>query len=161
VDLCPAPAGRFDPILSDVNREYLLEQFRLMEDYLQRAHGIAGRTREAFLADPIAVDASVRQLTVLFETSHNIAKHLVSRFGWRIPTSKAETFEILAEQGVISPALRDAFRGASRFRNLVVYQTAIVQEEIVYQVLQENLQDFEAFTSAVAQWLGGRDPETT
>lgn len=143
--------------MSDVNREYLLEQFRLMEDYLQRARGISSRSLEAFLADPIAVDASVRQLTVLFETSHNIAKHLVSRFGWRAPASKAETFEILAEQGVISDDLRDAFRGASRFRNLVVYQTAILQEEIVYQVLQENLPDFEAFTAAVAQWLSEQE----
>lgn len=151
-----APSGGFGPLVSDVNREYLLEQFRLMEEYLQRARGIASRSREAFLADPIAVDASVRQLTVLFETSHNIAKHLVSRFGWRTPSSKAETFEILAEQGVITSDLRDAFREASRFRNLVVYQTAILQEEIVYQVLQENLSDFEAFTSAVAQWLSGQ-----
>jgi len=66
--------------VSEINREYLLEQFRLMEEYLQRARGIARRSRDVFLADPIA----------------------------------------------------------------------ILQEEIV----QENLPDFEAFTAAVAQWLG-------
>lgn len=58
---------------------------------------------------------------------------------------------------MISDDLRDAFREASRFRNLVVYQTAILQEEIVYQVLQENLSDFEAFTSAVAHWLSHQE----
>ena len=108
MDFHPAPSGGFGPLVSDVNREYLLEQFRLIEEYLQRARGISSCSLEAFLADPIAIDAGVRQLTVLFETSHNIAKHLVSRFGWRAPASKAETFEVLAEQGVISDYLLDA-----------------------------------------------------
>lgn len=39
----------------------------------------------------------------------------------------------------------------------MVYQTAILEEEIVYQVLQENLSDFEAFTAAVAQWLSHQE----
>jgi hypothetical protein len=39
--------------------------------------------------------ASIRELTVLFETSHNVAKYLISHQGWRSPTNKAETFDIL------------------------------------------------------------------
>jgi uncharacterized protein YutE (UPF0331/DUF86 family) len=140
--------------LTEINREYLLEQFRLVEDYLRRARAIARRPREDYLADANLVDASVRQLTVLFETSHNVAKHLISRLGWRTPASKAEAFEVLAEQGVIPGDLADAFRQAARFRNLAVYQTAVLQDEIVYQVLQENLPDFERFVAAVARWLG-------
>jgi uncharacterized protein YutE (UPF0331/DUF86 family) len=140
--------------LSEINREYLLEQFRLIEDYLERARAIARRSREDFLADPNTVDASVRQLTVLFESSHNIAKHLISRLGWRTPASKVEAFEILAEQGVIPEDLAEAFRQAARFRNLAVYQTAVLQDEIVYQILQEDLSDFERFVAALARWLG-------
>ena len=139
--------------MSEVSREYLAEQFRLIEEYLRRARGIAGRSQAEYLADPYAVDASVRELTVLFETSHNIAKHLIAQYGWKAPANKAETFEVLADAGVISPALSEAFRGAARFRNLVTYQTAIVQDEIVYQILQENLPDFERFLSEVARWL--------
>lgn len=137
----------------DLNREYLLEQFRLMEEYLQRARSLASRSRESFLEDPIAVDASVRQLTVLFETSHNIAKHLISRFGWRVPTSKAEAFEILTEHSVIPEELMESFRQAARFRNLAVYQTVILRDDIVYQVLKDNLSDFETFIKTVAGWL--------
>lgn len=139
----------------EINREYLLEQFRLVEEYLRRARGIAGRSREEYLVDANAVDASVRQIQVLFETCHNIGKHLISRNSWRVPTSKAETFEILAEQGVLPEELAESFLAAARFRNLVTYQTAIVQDEIVYTVLQNNLDDFERFLSCVARWLGG------
>jgi uncharacterized protein YutE (UPF0331/DUF86 family) len=142
--------------MDDLNQDYLLEQFRLIEEYLRRARAIASRSPQEYFADPNLVDASVRQITVLFETCHNVAKHLISRFGWRAPENKAEAFEILCEQGVLSESLRDAFRSAARFRNLVTYQTTMVQDEIVFQILREHLSDFEAFLASVAQWLEGQ-----
>jgi len=142
--------------MDELNPSYLLEQFRLIEEYLHRARGIAARSREEYVQDPNLVDASVRQLTVLFETCHNVAKHLISRFDWRPPETKAEAFEILCEHGVVTENLQDAFRSAARFRNLVTYQTAIVQDDIVYRILQEHLTDFESFLVSVAQWLEDR-----
>jgi hypothetical protein len=50
--------------MDEINQAYLLDQFRLIEEYLRRARGIAYRTREEYLSDPILVDASVRQVTV-------------------------------------------------------------------------------------------------
>lgn len=139
--------------MSPIEDAYLLQQFQLIQEYLSRAKRIAGRTKEEFLSDPIAIDAAIRELTVLFETSHNIAKHIIACNGWRNPTSKAETFEVLAEMGVLPNSLADSFRQASRFRNLVTYQTALIEEEIVYRILRERLIDFESFVSHVAQWL--------
>jgi uncharacterized protein YutE (UPF0331/DUF86 family) len=136
-----------------VNREYLLEQFRLAEEYLGRARAIAGLSEHDYLQNKNTVDASVRQLTVLFETCHNIGKHLISRHDWRAPESKAETFEILAEHAILPQDLGDAFRGASRFRNLVTYQTAVVRDELVYEILQNHLTDFDRFLTCVARWL--------
>jgi uncharacterized protein YutE (UPF0331/DUF86 family) len=143
--------------MDDLNQAYLLEQFRLIEEYLRRARGIAEKSQGEYLRDPNLVDASVRQLTVLFETCHNVAKHLISRFGWPPPETKAAAFEVLFEQGVLSESLRDAFRSAARFRNLVTYQTAMVRDEVVFEILQEHLSDFEGFLAAVAHWLQQRD----
>lgn len=139
--------------LSTVNEAYLLEQFRLMEDYLARGRRLASKPRSEFLADPISIDAAVREITVLFESAHNIAKHPIARKGWRSPQSKAEAFEILAQQSVMPNDLVGAFQAASRFRNLVTYQTSMVQDEIVHQILTQHLQDFEKFLSHVAAWL--------
>lgn len=139
--------------MTDINREYLIVQFELVEEYLRRAKGLAERSREDFLADPYAVDASIRELTVLFETCHNIAKHLIARHGWRAPSSKAEAFEILSEQRILSDDVVAAFREAARFRNLVTYQTAIIDDEVVYDILQHHLIDFERLLAGVAAWL--------
>lgn len=147
--------------MDTVNQDYLLEQFRLIEEYLRRARKVADRSPEEYLGDPNLVDASVRQLTVLFESCHNVAKHLISRFGWRAPDNKAEAFEILVEQRVLTEGLGDAFRSAARFRNLVTFQTAVVEDDMVFRILREHLSDFEGFLSAVASWLEARSSEGT
>ena len=136
-----------------MNRDYLLEQFRLIEEYTGRVRLIATRSKEAFLADKFIVDAAVRELMVLFETSHNIAKHLIASRGWKEAASKAEAFEILAKEGVLSNEISAAFREASRFRNLVTYQTTVVDDEIVYEILVNRAGDFEAFAAQVASWI--------
>jgi len=136
-----------------MNRDYLLEQFRLIDEYAARARSIAQRSREEFLGDKLFVDAAIRELTVLFETCYNIAKHLIASMGWKKANSKAEAFEILADMGVLPATLCDHFKEASRFRNLVTYQTAVVQDEIVYEVLSENLPDFEQFVCETARWI--------
>ena len=135
------------------NKDYLLEQFQLIEDYLARARTFAGRTKEGFVEDGIAVDAAIREITVLFETSHNIAKHLIAKNGWRSPQSKAEAFDVLKEMNVVPESLADSFRGAGRFRNLVTYQTAKIDNEMVYDILKIHLDDFEKFASNVLALL--------
>ena len=136
-----------------MNRDYLVEQLQLIREYVIRARAISGHTKEQFLSDYLLSDAAVRELSVLFETSHSIAKHLIAESGWRTASSKAEAFEILADNDVVPRDLCDALRQASRFRNLVTYQTSIVSSEVVFDVLRDRLGDFERFALAIAQWL--------
>ncbi len=139
-----------------MNPAYLTEQLELIRDYIARARSIQQRPQEEFLNDYILIDAAVRELTVLFETAHNVAKHLIAELAWRPARSKAEAFEILAEMGVLPDDLCDAFRQASRFRNLVTYQTLVIDNALVYDILRERLPDFERFATSVALWLERR-----
>jgi uncharacterized protein YutE (UPF0331/DUF86 family) len=141
-----------------VNEAYLLEQFRLMQDYLGRARHLAARPQQEFLGDPFAIDAAIREIMVLFETAHNVAKHLIAGNSWKSPSSKAEAFEILAANRVIPDSLVASFQAASRFRNLVTYQTSIVQDAVVHRILTQHLSDFEGFIASVAQWLKEKTP---
>lgn len=71
--------------MKSLNRQYLMEQFLLIEEYLNRARSIARQDLDSFLKDGILIDASVRELTVLFETCHNIAKHIIAGMGCAMP----------------------------------------------------------------------------
>jgi len=136
-----------------MNQDYLVDQIRLVQDYLTRARTISQHPRNEFLSEYLLSDAAIRELTVLFETCHNIAKHLIAELGWRPPKSKAEAFEVLSEHDVIPTELCNAFREASRFRNLATYQTSVVDVSIVYEVLTKHLVDFEQFAVRVAEWI--------
>ena len=135
-----------------MNCDYFLVQFEIIAEYLRRAKSLAQRDKEAFLKDKILVDAGTREITVLFETRHNIAKHLISEKQWRAAHSKAEAFEVLAENSVIDPELADSLCQASRFRNLVTYQTARVDDHAVYEILVRHIDDFEQFAAQAARW---------
>ena len=139
--------------MSPVNEAYLVEQFHLMQNYLGRARQLAARPQQEFLGDPFAIDAAIREITVLFETAHNIAKHPIAANFWKTAGSKAEAFEILAANNVIPTGLVPSFQAASRFRNLVTYQTSMVQDVFVYQILVQHLGDFERYVTHVATWL--------
>ena len=136
-----------------MNLDYLNEQFRLLKEYLRRVRSIAHRSKTEFLGDVILVDAAIRELTVLYETAHNIAKHLIKERGWKVAKSKAEAFEILHQNGVLTSELCEAFRQASRFRNLVTYQTPMIDNDVVYDIVAERLSDFEEFASCVSGWI--------
>lgn len=144
--------------MTPINEAYLTEQFHLMQEYLKRAREIARRPDDHFLADYMAIDAAVRQITVLFETAHNIAKHIIAQQAWKQAKSKAQAFEVLAESGVLSAALADAFKKASGFRNLVTYQTAMIDHTVVLRVLREHLGDFQLFLNQVAEWISKQKP---
>ena len=96
-----------------MNPQYLVEQLQLIDEYVGHARSISRRTNEEFLADQILIDAAIHELTVLFETSHNVAKHLIAGLGWRTAQSEAEASEILAENKVLSDGLCEALRQAS------------------------------------------------
>ncbi|MEZ5395782.1 MAG: HepT-like ribonuclease domain-containing protein [Bryobacterales bacterium] len=98
-----------------MNEDYLAEQFELIEEYVRRARSIAARGETTFLQDPILIDAATRELTVLFETAHNIAKHILSSRDWQKADSKAAAFEILERHGVIEAGMSQAMRQAARF----------------------------------------------
>jgi uncharacterized protein YutE (UPF0331/DUF86 family) len=95
-----------------MNLRYLVEQLQLLDEYVGHARSISRRTNEDFLGDQILIDAAIRELTVLFETSHNVAKQLIAGLGCRTDQSKAKAFEILAEnKGSLGWALRGASAG--------------------------------------------------
>ncbi|MCB9385706.1 MAG: DUF86 domain-containing protein [Bryobacterales bacterium] len=143
-----------------MNEDYLAEQFELIEEYVRRARSIAARGEATFLQDPILIDAATRELTVLFETAHNIAKHILSSRDWQKAESKAAAFEILERHGVIEAGMSQAMRQAARFRNLATYQTTMINERTVFEILSRDVGDFEEFVGQVAHWIRASQTDT-
>lgn len=89
------------------------------------------------------------RLTVLDKTSPCVA---ASADG-AAPLSLGETFERLAQAGVIAPALAERLRKAVGFRTFAIHHYRAIDCDIVHAISHGHLQDFEHFAAAILRAL--------
>ncbi len=99
------------------------------------------------LQDIIALNLSrAVQLTV------DIGSHIISTMNMPAPETMGQTFEILAQQKVLSASVADQLKKSVGFRNIAVHNYEAINWQIVHSIVREHLQDFTEFAKAVADW---------
>ena len=83
-----------------------------------------------------------------------LCNHIAARRGGRAPQDYADCFAVLLEMGVIEEGLAKNLQQMTRFRNLLVHVYGQVDNRLVYQVMQEDLDDLDAFQQAILNWMG-------
>jgi uncharacterized protein YutE (UPF0331/DUF86 family) len=90
-----------------------------------------------------------RTLHLAIDTCMDVADHVVADRRLRVPETGAESFEILAEAGLLQPELGKALASMVGFRNILVHDYTRLDPEIVIRVLRFDLSDLERFRTAV------------
>ena len=98
-----------------------------------------------------------RTLQILIEVCIDIANHIISDKGMRLPTGYADTFKILAENKVIGKRLFEKLEKLAKFRNVVVHQYEAIDPTIVVSILHRNLGDLEKYKKAIVQYLSSQE----
>jgi uncharacterized protein YutE (UPF0331/DUF86 family) len=94
-----------------------------------------------------------RTLQILIELCIDVANHLISDKGMRLPTSYADAFRVLMENKVISKNLFRTMEKMAKFRNVIVHQYEEIDPAIVVSILHKNLDDFQKYTVAIIKYL--------
>jgi uncharacterized protein YutE (UPF0331/DUF86 family) len=94
-----------------------------------------------------------RTLQMMIEICVDIASHIVSDAGYRVPKSYADTFRVLHENENISEDLFGKMEKMAKFRNIVIHQYSKVDAEIVVNILKRDLNDFLDFKKAIINLL--------
>jgi len=94
-----------------------------------------------------------RTLQMMIEACTDVAGHIISDRGFRIPKSYSDTFKVLCEENIVDAQLYGALEKMAKFRNIVVHHYDKVDAEIVIGILKKNLKDFTAFKEAVIDLL--------
>ena len=114
-----------------------------------------GQLAEAeFLADYRNTESAKYLLIVATEAAIDLCNHIVARQGGRAPQDYADCFAILADLKVIRPDLAKRLKQMARFRNLLVHLYWRVDNQRVYQTIQNDLGDLDTFRQQVSAWLG-------
>ncbi|MBN1352540.1 DUF86 domain-containing protein [candidate division KSB1 bacterium] len=83
----------------------------------------------------------------------DIAKHLISRAGFRQPESYNDIKSVLEENGIISAEFAGRIEKLPDFRNLLIHEYLLIDRTIVYEKIQQSLPDLEEFLSHLLSYL--------
>jgi uncharacterized protein YutE (UPF0331/DUF86 family) len=128
-----------------------------LKGYVQKLRRLAALTQEEFLSDFTKVESAKHLFQVSVECCLDVSNHIIASERFRAPKSYAESFEILAEQGIIPKSFVAILRQMVQFRNRLVHLYWEVDAEIIYEILQKNLGDFDTFAKYVLDYVNSQE----
>ena len=136
-----------------VDKALLLRKLSELEEYLGQIREYTNITIEQYSSDWKIQRIIERTLQIMIETSVDIAGHIVSDRGYRIPKSYADTFRVLHEENIIEKELFETMDKMAKFRNIVVHNYDKVDTSIVLIILKKHLDDFLTYKKAIINML--------
>ena len=95
--------------------------------------------------------SSERLLQLSIECMIDICALMVTGLRLGLPSEEDDLFERLEQVGIISPLLKETVKRMKAFRNILVHEYGRIDDNLVYEILQNKLDDFEAFKREILQ----------
>jgi uncharacterized protein YutE (UPF0331/DUF86 family) len=139
-----------------VDDALLLRKLSELDDYRRQVKEFEALTVDQYARDWKIQRIIERTLQMMIETCVDVAGHIVSDEGFRIPKSYADTFTVLHENGILDDRLYLSLKKMAQFRNIVVHQYDKIDSTIVVGILQKNIKDFAAYRDAIIAHIKSR-----
>jgi uncharacterized protein YutE (UPF0331/DUF86 family) len=136
-----------------VDKTLFLRKLAEIEEYFGQIKEYANVGAEQYSKDWRIQRIVERTLQMMIESCADIAGHIISDRGYRVPTSYADTFRVLYENEILTKDLFETMEKMVRFRNIVVHHYDRVDVEIIVGILRKNLDDFLVYKDAILNWL--------
>jgi uncharacterized protein YutE (UPF0331/DUF86 family) len=92
-----------------------------------------------------------RYLYLAIQSTIAIAEAVISFKNFRKPTTMAESFIILSEEGIIDREFAEKLIKMVGFRNIIAHDYEELNYDIVYDVLHQRLKDIEKFIEIIKE----------
>jgi uncharacterized protein YutE (UPF0331/DUF86 family) len=132
-----------------VDKTLILRKLAELEEYLGQVNEYASMTRDRYSKDWKVQRVVERTLQMMIETCADVAGHIISDKGYRVPATYADTFRVLYENGILNKDLFETMEKMAKFRNIIVHHYDKVDTEIVVRILRKDLNDFLAYKDAI------------
>ena len=87
-----------------------------------------------------------------------MCNHIIARNGYRVPEDYGDTFRVMGEVGALDTDFSDDLRNMAKFRNRLVHLYWEVDDQQLYEILQNRLVDFKKFLDSLASFLEWETP---
>ncbi len=139
-----------------VDKQLIGRKIAQVDEYLSQVKEFSTLSLSSYKKDWKTQRIVERTLQILIEVCIDIANHIISDQGMRMPVGYADTFQVLMENRVISRRLFNTMEKMAKFRNVVVHQYEKIDPGIVLSILHKNLGDFITYKKAILAYLSRR-----
>jgi uncharacterized protein YutE (UPF0331/DUF86 family) len=136
-----------------VRPEILRKRLNKLDDYLSILAELGQTELAAFKIEPQLYGSAERFLHLAIETVLDMGSHLIADENLGVVNHYSDIPVILADNGLIPAELARRWVRMVGFRNILVHDYLDIDREIVYQVLQNDLADFETLKRFFARFL--------
>jgi uncharacterized protein YutE (UPF0331/DUF86 family) len=140
-------------LASMVNHEIILRKVAKLKEHvneLRQADDITWDKYQRSIRDRAFVE---RYIHLAIQTVFDIANHIISYQGWKEPETYREIFSILASNNVVPSEKLSDYQNMASFRNMLVHHYEKVEDEVVFGIFKNKLEDFDLFQEFVLAYL--------
>lgn len=136
-----------------VRPEVLRKRLLKLDEYLAILHQIRRYSHREFLDNPERYGSAERFLQLAIETLTDLGNHVIAELELGNVDWYSDVPRRLCEAGYIDNQIEQTWVRMIGFRNILVHEYLEIDREIVYRVLQDNLNDLEILKRIFVRFL--------
>ncbi len=136
-----------------VNAEVIRKRLNKLDEYLAILQKLQAYSKDEFLKEPEHYGSAERFLQLSIEAISDIGNHLVAGLNLGVVNWQSDVPALLSQHGYLDDPLKDQWIRLLGFRNILVHEYLDIDRTIVYDVLQQHLEDVENVKNVFARFL--------
>ena len=136
-----------------MDREVVEQKLESLRRCLRRIETKCPADASTLAADIDLQDIISLNLSRAVQISVDIGAHLIAGMEVPPPDTMGQTFDLLAQEGVLNIELASSLKKAVGFRNIAVHNYENINWNIVHSIVKYHLADFSEFAKVVAMRL--------
>ncbi|AWI04532.1 type VII toxin-antitoxin system HepT family RNase toxin [Clostridium drakei] len=136
-----------------VKREIVISRIDKLNEYINILKSVKKYDKKKYIDDPLIYGSSERFLHLSIECVLDIGNHVISDMRYRKPENNKDIFLVLHENKIINEKLKNNLCNMAGFRNILVHDYMKLDRGLVYDIINNNLKDIEAFVKIIVEYI--------
>ena len=133
--------------------EVIRKRLNKLDEYLRILEEAQDYEKETFMVTPEYYGSVERFLQLSIETIDDMANHVIASHQLGFIDQYRDIPKLFAEQQWISDSMKEMWIQMIGFRNILVHDYLDVDREVVYELLQNHLDDLKALRDIFTRFL--------
>lgn len=139
-----------------VDENVVVDRLELINQYMNECKEMRDVSRDEYLDDIVLQRAVERSLMNAIQSCIDLAAHVRAAEDLGSAETSREEIEALVEAGILTEETGAKLAEAVGFRNHLAHRYGDVDHDLVYDVLQEDLEWIDSFQQELATWFRDR-----